>query len=237
MVVAPRDSGVSLPPDFESFFAEEFRTRFKAPPKMPLSMVRGVSPCDSLGLRCAAGILDIGALAYATAHNNGTLTDVEVIDVALTPPFADSVQSALASMSSAAIVPLTGKPDSISLIVRLVREDEPDTVPVFRRVFRVRLPRYELPFAYATMPATGVEAKYPFTARIAGVGDSVTVAYTVRSDGTIPPESIELVKASYRDFVAAVADALLATHYHPARLGDCAVATRMEQRFLFKVPE
>jgi len=237
MVVASRDSGVSLPPDFESLFAEEFRTRFKAPPKMPLSMVKGVPPCDSLGLRCAAGILDVGALAYATAHNNGKLTDIEVLDVALTPTFADSMQSALRSMSSAAIVPLTGKPDSISLIVRLEREDDPDSIPAYRRVFKVRLPRYDLPFAYATMPAEGVAAKYPLTARLAGVGDSVTIAYTVQSDGAIRPESIELVKASYRDFVAAVADALLATRYHPARLGDCAVATRMEQRFLFKVPD
>ncbi|HST07201.1 MAG TPA: energy transducer TonB [Gemmatimonadaceae bacterium] len=228
---------MSLPSDFESLFAEEFRTRFKAPSKMPLSMVRGVAPCDSLGLRCAAGILDVGALAYATAHNDGTLTDIEVLDVALTPSFADSVQSALKSMSSAALVPLPGKPDSISLVVRLEREDQPDTVPTYRRVFKVRLPRYDLPFAYATMPATGVEPKYPFPARLTGVGDSVTVAYTVQSDGTIPPESIELVKASYRDFVAAVAEALLATRYHPARLGDCGVATRMEQRFLFKIPD
>jgi hypothetical protein len=87
------------------------------------------------------------------------------------------------------------------------------------------------------MPASGVDPKYPFTARLAGVGDSVTVAYTVLSDGSIPPESIQLVKANYRDFVSSVADVLLSTRYHPARLGDCAVATRMEQRFLFRVPE
>jgi len=45
------------------------------------------------------------------------------------------------------------------------------------------------------------------------------------------------VSANYRDFVASVLDALGRTRYHPAHLGDCAVATRMKQRFLFKVPE
>jgi hypothetical protein len=37
--------------------------------------------------------------------------------------------------------------------------------------------------------------------------------------------------------VTSVLDALGRTQYHPAYLGDCAVATRMKQRFLFKVPE
>jgi len=45
------------------------------------------------------------------------------------------------------------------------------------------------------------------------------------------------VSATYRDFVTSVLDALGRTRYHPAHLGDCAVATRMRQRFLFKEPE
>jgi hypothetical protein len=237
MVVVPRDSGAVLPADFENLFAEEFRARFKVPAKMGLSVVRGVAPCDSVGSRCARGMLDFAAFAYATAQSNGKLTDIMVLDVALTPALADSVTSALRAMSREALGPPTGGVDSIPVIVRLEREDSPDSVPPYRQILKVTLPRYNLPFSYAMMPASGVDAKYPFTARLVGLGDSVTVAYTVQSDGAIVPESIELVKANYRDFVTAVADALLATRYHPARLGDCAVATRMEQRFVFRVPE
>jgi hypothetical protein len=69
------------------------------------------------------------------------------------------------------------------------------------------------------------------------VEDSVTLAFTVDADGAIAAESIELVSANYRDFVISILDALSRTRYHPAHLGDCAVATRMKQRFLFKVPE
>jgi TonB-like protein len=237
MVVIARDSGTVLPADFGNLFAEEFRTQFRVPAKMPLSVVRGVQPCDSLGSRCVAGTLDIRAFAYATAHNDGRLTDIGVLDVALTPSLVDSVKSALEAMSKESLAPPTGRLDSIPVIVQLEREDAPDTVPAYRQVLKVTLPRYELPFSYAVMPVAGVDAKYPFKARLAGVGDSVTVAYTVLSDGSILPESIELVRANYRDFVESVADALLETRYHPARLGDCAVATRMEQRFLFKLPE
>jgi TonB-like protein len=237
IVVTSRDSAVRLPPDFENLFALEFRAHFKTPTVMPLSVVMGVPPCDSLGSRCIAGVLDAGAFAYATANSNGTLSDIEVVDVALTRPFADSVKSVLEAISSESLLPPIGDLDAIPLAVQLRIEQQPDSVPDYRRIFQMKIPRYDLPFTYASMPAAGVDAKFPMRARLAGVGDSVTVAFTVDADGTIPAESIELVKANYREFVSSVADALLHARYHPARLGDCAVATRMEQRFLFKVPD
>jgi hypothetical protein len=237
VVVMPRDSGQRLPREFEGLFADLFRQRFRIPAKMPLSVVKGVAPCDSLGSRCAGGMLDLAVLAYATAHNDGKMGDIAVLDVALAPSFTDGVRSVLESISRESLLPPIGDVDSIPLVVRLESDQEGDSVPAYRRVFQTKLPRYGAPFTYASMPAAGVAARYPFAARLAGVEDSVTVAFTVESDGTIPPESIELVKANYRDFVSSVADALLKTRYHPARLGDCAVATRMEQRFLFKVPE
>jgi hypothetical protein len=225
---------VKLPADFENLFAEEFRRRFKAPAKTPLSVVRGIPPCDSLGSRCAAGVLDIGAVVYVTVQNNGKLRDVDVLDVALVPSFADTVRSVLGGMSRESLAPPTGGAETIPLVLEFRSEEEPDSVSEYRQVFRVKLPVYRLPFRYASMPAAGIDPGYPLTARLAGVGDTVSMAFTVAADGLIQPESLELVKANYRDFVAPVADALLQTRYHPARLGDCAVATRMEQRFVFK---
>jgi Gram-negative bacterial TonB protein C-terminal len=63
----------------------------------------------------------------------------------------------------------------------------------------------------------------------------VTVEFTVLPDGTVAPESIAIVEASYRDFVTTVLNALLKTRYHAAHLGDCAVATRLKQRFVFNL--
>ncbi len=237
MTVVSQDPKTRLPPDFEGLFAEEFRWRFKAPARLPLSVVMGSEPCDSLGSRCAGGVLTLGAVAYATAHNNGKLSDIDVADVTLTPGLADSVIATLQSMSRAAVAPPTGEFDTIPLKIEIVAEEAPDTVPTVRYVFQAKVPRYDAPFSYASMPVAGVAAKYPFTARLAGVEDSVTLAFTVQSDGTIAARSIELVSANYRDFVFSVLDALRRTRYHPAHLGDCAVATRMRQRFLFKAPE
>ena len=237
MTVASQDSEVRLPHDFEGLFVEEFRSHFKVPASLPLSVVVGAEPCDSLGARCAGGVLSVGAVAYATAHNDGKLSDIAVVDVAQTPLFADSVSSALRVMSDAWMVPPIGNVDSVPIIMRILPEEEPDTVPDVRYVFKAKVPQYDWPFTYATMPAAGVDAEYPFAGRLAGVGDSVTLGFTVEADGTIDTGSIELVSANYRDFVSSVLDALGETRYHPAHLGDCAVATRMRQRFLFKLPK
>lgn len=234
--VTSLDTTKTLPRDFESFFTQEFRRKFKVPGKLPLSVVMGTQPCDSLGSRCAGGVLDLAAVAFATARYDGRLTGIEVVDATLTPTLADSVGAALAAMSREGLAP-TEDEDSLALIVRMETEENPDTVPKVRHVFRVRVPRYALPFRYATMPAAGVDPRYPFTARLAGVGDSVAVAFTVDAEGWIAPESLELLRASYRDFVASVLNTLQHTRYHPARLGDCPVSTRMSQRFVFIVPE
>ena len=235
--VASRDSSVRLPGDFENLLAEEFRRRFKAPAKTALSVVKGVRPCDSIGLRCAAGVLDIGAVVYATAQNDGKLRDIEVLDIALVPSFADTVRAVLAAISRESLGPPTGEVESIPLVLELRTEEQPDTVSQYRQIFSVKLPMYHLPFRYASMPAAGIDASYPLTARLTGIGDTVSVAFTVGADGMIQPESLELVRASYRDFVGPVANALLETQYHSARLGDCSVATRMEQRFVFKAAD
>lgn len=234
--VAPQNKTQRLPKDFESFFAQEFRRRFRLPANLPLSVVMGTEPCDSAGIRCYGGYLNLGTVAYATAHYDGKLSDIAVIDASLTPAFVDSVRATLTAISKSELAP-TSEDDSLPLIIRLEMEENPDTVPELRHLFRAKIPHYSLPFKYASMPASGVDPSYPFMARVAGVGDSVTIAFTVDAEGRIAPESLELVRAQYSDFVSSVLKALQSTRYHPARLGDCAVSTRMSQRFLFTPPQ
>lgn len=234
--VVPQDTSEKLQRDFEAFFAQEFRRRFRVPSKLPLSVVMGAPPCDSIGARCVGGYLDLSAIAYATAHYDGKLSDIQVIDPTLTPDLAESVRSTLETMSREGLGP-TMDADSMALIIRLEADPNPDTVPPERHVFRAKVPHYRLPLRYASMPAVGVEPRFPFAARLAGVGDSVAIAFTVDSDGRVAPESLELMRATYGDFVSSVVNTLQRTRYHPARLGDCPVSTRMSQRFLFDVPK
>jgi len=236
LTVAPVDTARKLPPDFEAFFPQEFHRRFKVPSKLPLSVVVGTNPCDSVGLRCFGGELDLAAVAFATAHSDGKLSDIQVVDATLIPTLVDSVRATLEAMSKEGVAP-TSEEDSLPLVIRLEAEENPDTIPELRHVFRAKVPHYEIPFRYATMPASGIEPRYPFNARLAGVGDSVVIAFTIDADGRVAPQSMQLIQADYSDFVSAVLDALHRAQYHPARLGDCAVSTRTSQRFVFTMPE
>lgn len=236
MTVAAQDSAVKLPRDFEGMFVEGFRSHFTVPKTLPLSVVTGWQPCDSLGVRCASGALNLSAVIYVNAHNNGTLSDASVIDETITPALADSLRSALAAMSRANDVPPTGETETIALAIKVAPQESADSARVSTNLFKAVVPHYSWPFSSAIMPKAGVNASYPFTARLAGVEDSVAIAFTVDADGRIVPESLDLVSANYREFVASVAHALLEARYHPAHLGDCAVATRMKQRFVFKAP-
>jgi hypothetical protein len=235
--VVPQDSAVKLPHEFEQLFAETLKPRFRVPSKLPLSVVIGQPPCDSLGYRCVGGVLNLGAVIYIQAHNDGTLSEATIVDETTTPALADSLRAALVAMSKANEVPWFGQADSIALVIRIGPDDGADTVQNARRLFKAMIPRYNAPFSYATMPQAGVDAPYPLSARLAGVEDSVTIAFTVRADGTIAAESLDLLSANYREFVVSVFNAIIRTRYHPAHLGDCAVATRMKQRFMFKVPQ
>ncbi|HEV7387247.1 MAG TPA: energy transducer TonB [Gemmatimonadaceae bacterium] len=237
MSIESLDTNTALPPDFEGLLIEEFRHAFKAPSHLLLSVVMGTPPCDSLGGRCMGASLNLAAVAYATAHNDGRLSDIAVVDASLTPTLADSIASALQTVSKARGGPPTGEVESIHLMMQIGPEENLDTVPALQRILVAKMPRYELPFRYATMPATGINPSYPFKARLAGVGDSVTIAFTVEPDGAVASESMELVHANYRDFVSSVLEALGNTRYHPAYLGDCPVATRMTQRFMFRLPD
>ncbi len=237
VAVTAQDSTVELPRDFEGLFVYGLRTHFKLPKKLPLSVVTGWQPCDSLGSRCVGGVLNLGATIYVTAHNDGTLSDATVIDETITPALADSLGAALAAMSRTNDVPPIGKAESVQLAIKVSPQEAADTGHASTHLFKAVVPHYSRPFSYATMPAAGVNAPYPLNARLAGIGDSVTLAFTVGSDGTIAAESIDLVSAGYREFVTSVVNALLNARYHPAHLGDCAVATRMKQRFLFKAPQ
>jgi TonB family protein len=236
MTAASQDPKIALPTNFQNYLAQAFKVRFKAPPKLPLSVVVGGEPCDSLGSRCAGGILNIGAVAYVTARGNGSLVVTNVVDETLTEDFADSVRSTLEGISKNRDVPWLERVDSIPLVLTFVSDDQPDTVPETRYIFKAKIPRYELPFTYAMMPSAGIAPKYPLRAAIAGIEDSVVLAFTVRANGSIAPQSMDFVSGNYREFVLSAADALNEARYHPAHLGDCAVATRIRQRFVFKSP-
>jgi hypothetical protein len=236
MSVRPQDKKTKLPADFEGLFVQEFRSRLKVPQNLPLSVMVGWTPCDTVSDRCVGGVMMFGSRAYATAQPTGTLSRITVVDFSLTPAFSDSVRTVLEHISREKLSPFLNRKDSIPLEMSIGIEQHSDTVPAARHLFRVTIPHYNLPFSYAQWPKDEKGPKYPFIAESRRVGDSVTVTFTTLPDGIVAPQSVDVQAGHYRDFIISVFDKLATVRYVPARIGSCSVATWAAQTFLFKIP-
>jgi hypothetical protein len=237
MSVKPQEKKVTLPPDFEGYFVQEFRSLIKIPSVLPLAVMTGWSPCDSASRKCAGGgVMMLGSTAYVTAHPTGTLSRIIVIDVGLTPAFTDSVGAVLKKMGAELRVPYFNGPDSIPLTVTIDIERRPDTVPKVRQLFLAKLLHYPGTFTNAEWPKNAKGPRYPRNAEMAGVEDSVALSFTVLRDGSVAPQSVDVLASHYTDFIVSVFDRLATMHYTPARIGICPVASRVSQRFQFRVP-
>ncbi len=236
MRVRPKDPKIKLSSDFEGLFVQEFRSRLNVPTRLPLSVMSGWTPCDTVAGRCVGGVLSFGSHAYAFAHPAGTLSRIIVVDYTLTPTFSDSVRAVLERISLEKMSPYINTKDSILLDLSIEIEQHPDTVPAFRHLFRISVPHYNVPFFFANWPKDTKPPRYPSIARSRGVGDSVALTFTILSDGTVAPQSVDVRAGHYADFILAVFDRLATTSYKAARIGSCPVATHNGQSFVFKIP-
>jgi hypothetical protein len=237
MSVKPQNKRTRLPKDFEGLVAQEFRSRLKLPSSLPLSVMRGWDSCDTAQKTCASGVLVIGSTVYATAHSDGTLSDISVVDLSQTPVFSDSVRSILLQLSKERLIPFFTSSESIPLEIFIGPEDHADTVARARQLFQVTIPRYRLPFKSAGWTQKRNGPKYPLNAERAGVGDTLVLTYTILRNGTVAPSSIDLRSGHYRDFVKPVVNFLINSSFEPASIGGCRVATWVTQTFMFAVPD
>jgi hypothetical protein len=236
MRVRAQDHTITLPPDFEGLFVQEFRSRLRVPRSLALSVMHGWAPCDSSGRTCTGGVLMLFAQVYVTAHGTGALTRIRVIDFSRTPAFSDSVRTALERMSQDNSSPFLNGNDSVPLEISIHDQQHGDTVPSVRQVFRVTFPHYSLPFTVAEYPHNAKVPEYPSLAQRVGVEDSVALSFTILPDGTVDPQAVDVESAHYTDFIRSVFDKLVTTRYVPGRLGGCPVATLVGQTFVFKRP-
>lgn len=234
MSVRPQDPKTKLPPDFEGLFVQEIGSRLKVQGSLPLRVMVGLNPCDA-NSDCAGAVLTFGSRVYVTAHPTGALSRIGVIDFSLTPSFSDSVRAVLERIGREKMSPpLFNRNDSIPLTISIGVQQVYDTVPPHRRLFRVNLPHYNLPFTSAKWRKNAKRPKYPPIAETSGVGDSITVRLTILADGTVAPQSVDVQSGRYIDFMRSVFDMLGTARYLPAYVGACPVATWVIQSFVFK---
>ena len=133
------------------------------------------------------------------------------------------------------MAPFLNGQDSLPLEIGIGIEQNSDTVPPHRHLFRVSVPYYSLPFTYSQWPKNTRGPTYPPVAERHGIQDSVFVTFTTLPDGTVAPQSVDLLAGHYREFILAVFDRLATARYVAARIGSCPVATWTAQSFLFRV--
>lgn len=68
------------------------------------------------------------------------------------------------------------------------------------------------------------------------MADSVTLTFSILSDGTVAPQSVDLQVYHYTDFIRSVFERLATMRYVPGRIGTCPVTTWEKQSFIFRVP-
>jgi TonB family protein len=81
----------------------------------------------------------------------------------------------------------------------------------------------------------GLHLRYPENLRIRNVSGEVWMDFVIREDGTPDPKSLRVLLSDHRDFAAAAVDAVRRAHFLPARIGGVPVATRVHQRFTFRI--
>jgi hypothetical protein len=177
----------------------------------------------------------VRVVAYAIADNNGTISQLRVFSPSLNDELADSVRSALTSMSDANMVPFFQPPKPLPLSVIVDAENNPDSIPPLRRLFRAKLPRYSATFRHDQMLENSPFPKYPRDVEAAGIGDSLKLRFTVLPDGHVVGQSVDVLQAHYREFLRAVGDVLPKIRFRPAQLGACAVPESVTQTFVFAV--
>jgi TonB family protein len=96
---------------------------------------------------------------------------------------------------------------------------------------RVQSLRIDSPPRMLSMP----DPKYPDAARSSGISSRVVFRFVIDDSGAVLQNSLQVVEATYREFVTSAAEALLKTRFTPARTAGCPVPMLVQQAVNFKL--
>jgi TonB family protein len=153
----------------------------------------------------------------------------------------------------------TGSPDVVESIVAAVKRADSANAfsppsPEVRRERGVILLRF-VEMGRATVPGVALlrlivpaivadsgpelikmsQISYPTRLRQAGISERVVLQFVVNADGRIEPSSLDLLRASHREFATEAVKAMRDARFRPARIGNCAVPALVLVPIDFKV--
>ncbi|MBC7788734.1 MAG: energy transducer TonB [Anaerolineae bacterium] len=182
---------------------------------------------------------DLESTVQFTLHSHGGVSGLSVQPPARVPQLDSALGVALQRAGAAAVLAglltASGRDVADSSSFRLGITPAEKGPAVREPFFRAKLPRYT-----RTIPVPHTEndtPKYPKRAREMGIDGKVLMNFVVDSSGMIDPETVDVMEASYLDFIKVIFDEMPRWRYRSSTVNGCRVPQRVQQQFVFRFTE
>lgn len=239
------DSTLHLPAPFLDYLAEAVRQHFVPPAVLPLPLMGstiGSAPCYEPHLSSDSSSKNPGKLTLPrpvtqticvdivfTLRDKGPTTDLAVGRQSINPTLEASLAQAVRAITQEDYVPPPEGVHNPRIHVTLYTTSEP--TPEQQGFFKVLLPVYTL--EKDVLIDRPVRPIYPSVAQQASIGDTEEVTFVVDEHGKAMPETEDVTKARYREFIESVLESLRQTRFLPARANSCPVKFLVHAPFIF----
>lgn len=173
-----------------------------------------------------------------TLKRDGSLSDVRLDASSLSPSLDNAMLHAATALDSAHALPPF--PDSVkadAITVFFAIDGSGDSTRVSRPLFAATMPVWTAePMKHATGMRPNRKPRYPPLAERERIPGSVLISFVIDAQGIPRMETVRLLRASAREFAAAVLDALPNWRFVPARIDGCPVPELVQMPFAFRVP-
>lgn len=215
------------------FYADAIRQHFTPPPSLGALPPFGEQVIDDSSRQAPDGHTAVAGRLVLIAKPDGRLRSVFWLDSPLAASFTDSVYAAVQAADAAHDfegIPRVAKRGDDTVVVELRAVPVASTVQL--PMMKVQLSAFVLDTPAMVVKQAHVE--YPERAGRAGVGTDALVRFVIGSDGRPVPETLQVTRVDYADFIKPMQQLVAWTEYAPATSGRCAVPTVVVQPFTFQ---
>lgn len=223
-----------VPPTY-LFAADAIRQFYKPPAIISLPFWAKTPTMRTIGdsLDTVGQGLD-GSLVFRLTET-GQLADTNILVATASPEFNTSLIAAVRRADSANALPLPDgevKRDHGRIALRIVDLQRVDSFAHAVSLVRIAVPVFNLDEWARQLNDPPI--RYPDVSVEEGENDDVTVQYVVNINGRADTASLRILQGGHAEFMVSTVEALAATRFKPARIGECPVPQLVQQRYTFR---
>jgi hypothetical protein len=219
-----------------AYYADAIRSHFVAPASLGVfPILADVQPAPAGAKREDPGRGVLDAELVLIVGEKGRIGELAWQKEPLVRPLSDAIVKAAREANAAGdfdgIMAMGGKSRADTLVVSVLSSHSDGDIQL--PLMRARVPVYVADSWPAVLKAPVPE--FPPEALAARVGGQVDVVFVIGSNASVVPSSVQFVRADWRDFIAPIRRALMATQFRAGRSGGCAIPTMVRQPFAFRI--